>query len=225
MINRLPPHTPLKTSQLAIWAREFEKKPKAVLISIALSPTWQVTNLNERTVALETLVHRKLIERRDICSLFDFLVDDENFPIVISKDQISESDIPEGISRQRFEDPLEFTRCEFQRTNARLRTRAAELIAEHILKTDDLELLSDFNRETLAIIDNMVGEPYFLPENDPERPNEHLIDFIKVLYLTDTESATRLMNAIGIDENDLSLSLNQKELLRTYLIRAKDCSI
>lgn len=219
MISKLPPHSPLKTQQLAIWAREFIKKPKPVLVSIAFNPTWKVTNLNERAVAIEALLHRNLLNKEDMSSLVDFLVDDENFPIVVSKVEVKETDIPEGLDKSKFEDPLEFTRCEFQRTNARLRVRAAEIIAEHILQNDHAEILTEFNRATLTIIENMMGEPYFLPADDTERPDQHFIDFIKVLYLTDTESASRIMQAIGINENDLGLSLNQQRLMQSFIIR------
>lgn len=215
MINKLPPHTPFKVQQLATWAGEFREKPKSVLVSIALNPTWQTTNLNERAVALEALAYRKLIERNDISSLLDFLIDNENFPIVVSKNEIAETDIPEGVNKSNIDEALEFTRCEFQRTNGRLRARAGEIIAEHILQNSDLELLTDFNRIVLEIIENMLGEPYFLPENDNEKPNGHLIDFIRVLYLTDTESASKMMSIIGIDENGLSLSPEQKRLLQS----------
>lgn len=214
MINRLPPHTPYKVHQLATWAVEFKEKPKPILATIALNPSWQTTNLNERAVAFEALVYRKLIEKNDISSLFDFLIDDENFPIVISKDEITENDIPEGVDKRNLDEALEFTRCEFQRTNARLRYRVAEVIAEHILQNDDLELISDFNRAVLEIINNMLGEPYFFPKDD--NPNMHLVDFIKVLYLSDTESASQRMSVIGINENNLYLSLDQIRLLQSH---------
>ena len=219
MINKLPPYSALKTHQLATWAREFMHKPKPILVSIAFNPTWKVTNLNERAVAVEALFHRNLLDEKDISSLMDFLLDDENFPIVVSKDEISEIDIPEGLDKSGFENPLEFTRCEFQRTNARLRVRTAEIIAEHILQNGEVGILADFNRTTLSIIENMMGEPYFLPTNDRERPDQHFIDFIKVLYLTGTESASKIMQAIGINENDLGLTLNQKRLMKNSIMR------
>ncbi len=214
MIHRLPPHSSLKVRQLANWVGEFRDKPKQVLSQIAFNPTWQVTNLNERAVALESIIHQG-ISRQDVFSLMNFLADNENFPVLIEPDEISENLIPEGLDRSRFHDPLEFTRTEFLRTLARLKQRSAETIAEYILQNGDLyELLPDLQKITLEIVENMLGEPYFMPINDNLRPDDHLTDFIRVLYLINEESALPIMKAFEISEGDLSLSINQRDLIR-----------